>query len=140
MPISSISRRFAAMLIDGIIICIPVAIAAHVIPILGGLVLLFLYYPVFESSRIQATIGKHLMGIQVSSLSGGRIGFKDACLRLLIKLVSTIFLFLGHFLAFFTEQKRAAHDLIAQTVVVYGRAETSLADAWAEQLRNVFSS
>ncbi len=126
------------MLLDAVIVLIPVALAAHVIPILGGFIMIFFYYPVFESSKIQATIGKHLMGIQVTTLAGGRISFRDGCLRLFIKLVSMTCLFLGHFLAMFTEQKRAAHDWVAGSIVVYGRCEMPVADAWISQIRTIF--
>jgi uncharacterized RDD family membrane protein YckC len=139
MHYSSILQRFLAMLIDWAILLIPCAIAGHIIPVLGALVVVFFYYPVFESSKIQSTIGKHLMGIQVVGLNGERIDFRTACLRLILKLVSMLFLFIGHFFVFFTEQKQAFHDLIAGTIVTYGRNETvSVADAWVFQVREIF--
>ena len=138
MHYSSISRRFLAMLLDWAIILIPVAIAAHLIPIVGGIIFVFFYYPVFESSRLQATIGKNLMGIEVVSPAGGRISFRAGCARLLMKLLSMAFFCLGHALALFTERKQSLHDLVADTVVVYGRREVSMADAWIEQVREVF--
>jgi uncharacterized RDD family membrane protein YckC len=137
---SSINRRIFAMLLDWAIILIPIAVAIHVIPIIGGVILIFFYYPVFESSRLQATIGKHLMGIQVADEAGGRLTFRTACLRLLIKLASMTCLFLGHVLALFTQRHQALHDLVANSVVVYGRQEISIADAWVEQIRSIFSS
>jgi uncharacterized RDD family membrane protein YckC len=139
MHYSSIPKRFLAMMIDWAVLIIPCYIAAHIIPILGALIMTFFYYPIFESSKIQATIGKYLMGIQVVDLKGERIDFRNANLRLVLKLVSMLFLFIGHFFAFFTERKQSFHDLVAGTCVTYGRNETvSIADAWIFQIREVF--
>ena len=140
MHYSSITRRFFAMILDWAILLIPAAIAAHIVPLLGGVLVVIFYYPVFESSRIRATIGKHLMGIQVADVNGNRLSFRTACLRLLMKVVSTAFAFLGYSLAIFTDRKQALHDLVANSVVVYGRQETSIADAWVEQVRAIFAS
>jgi len=138
MNYSSIFRRFGAMLLDFVICGIPGFFLAHMIPILGGVVALLAYYPLLESSRLRATIGKHLMGIEVTSSSGGQITFRAACVRLLIKLLSTACLFIGHFFALFTDRHQAFHDIVADTVVVYGRQEIPIMDAWVEQLRAVF--
>jgi uncharacterized RDD family membrane protein YckC len=127
------------MVLDAVIIIIPTWVAAHAIPLLGGIVMVVLYYPVLESSRLRATIGKHLMGIEVSGLSGQRITFKTACLRLLLKLLSMACFFIGHLFAIFTDRHQAFHDIIAETVVVYGRQEISVMDAWVEQIRVIFA-
>jgi uncharacterized RDD family membrane protein YckC len=140
MHYSSIARRIAAMFLDGLITAIPVAIAAHVIPFLGAFILVFFYYPVFESSRLQATIGKNLMGIQVTGTAGERLNYRAACVRLFMKLISMTFLFAGHFLAFFTEKRQTFHDLVAGSVVTYGRSEVPVADAWIEQVRAIFGA
>jgi len=139
MNYSSIIRRFAAMILDAVIIIVPTWVGAHAIPVLGGVVMLVLYYPVLESSKLQATIGKHLMGIEVTGLSGQRITFKTACLRLLLKILSTACFFIGHLFAFFTDRHQAFHDIIAETVVVYGRQEIAIVDAWVEQIRVIFA-
>jgi uncharacterized RDD family membrane protein YckC len=139
MHYSSIPKRFLAMIIDWAVLIIPCFIAGHIIPVLGALVVAFFYYPIFESSKIQATIGKHLMGVQVAGLKGERIDFRTANLRLVLKLVSMLFLFIGHFFAFFTERKQSFHDLVAGTIVTYGRNESvSIADAWVFQIREIF--
>lgn len=136
METSPLLRRLFALLIDWAILLVPVAVAGHAFPVLGGLIILFFYAPFLESSRLQATIGKHLLGIQVTGLSGERISFGTACLRLVMKLLS--FPLLGYCLAIFTRRSQAFHDLVAGTVVVCGRREMSIADAWIEQVRSVF--
>ena len=135
---ASISRRIGAMLIDFLIIGFAGLIIHHALPVVGPLLIMALYAPVFESSEARATPGKHAMGIQVTDLSGRRISFQAALIRFGMKLVSYCLMFAGHFFAFFTGKRQALHDLVAETVVVYGRAEKPLADAWLEQLRGIF--
>jgi uncharacterized RDD family membrane protein YckC len=135
---ASIGRRFLALLLDAAILCIPFAIMNHVIPFGGSLLVWFLYAPLLESSEVQATIGKHLMGIQVTDIAGGRISFKTALIRSFLKTISSLFLCLGYVIAFFTERKQTFHDLLAETVVVYGRNERPIADAWIESGKEVF--
>ena len=78
----------------------------------------FLYWPVLESSRWQATVGKRIMGLQVTDADGGRLSFVHALLRMLAKIVSSIPLGLGFVIAAFTARKQALHDLIVKTLVV----------------------
>jgi uncharacterized RDD family membrane protein YckC len=78
----------------------------------------FLYWPVLESSGWQATVGKRIMGLQVTDAGGARLGFLHAVLRTLAKIVSSIPFGLGFAMAAFTARKQALHDLIAGTLVV----------------------
>jgi uncharacterized RDD family membrane protein YckC len=78
----------------------------------------FLYWPVLESSGWQATVGKRIMGLQVTDADGGRLSFVHALLRMLAKIVSSIPFGLGFVLAAFTARKQALHDLIVRTLVV----------------------
>lgn len=140
MQYSSISRRIGAVCLDALIMLLPAIFFNHLIPVAGGFIAAILYAPVFESSRIQATLGKQLMGIQVADLSGNRISFKTALIRFFMKFVSSAILFIGHLFAFFTERKQALHDLVADTVVIYGRSERSIFDAWVDQVKSIFGS
>lgn len=137
---SSLGRRVVALLLDGLIFAIPCAIANNLVPFVGGLIAWFFYAPILESSAIRATLGKHLMGIQVSDLSGRRISLKASVIRNLLKFVSGAIVFLGFFVALFTKRKQTLHDLLADTVVVYGRSETPIPDAWVESSREVFNA
>ena len=47
---------------------------------------------------------------------------------------------MGFFFALFTEKKQTLHDLLADTFVVYGKNQRSIADAWIENVRNLFRS
>lgn len=132
--------RFLAMLIDGLILAIPSGIANQAAPGVGGIVIWFMYAPIFESSAARATPGKFLLGLQVTGLAGQQISLKTAVLRSLMKLVSACLLFLGFVIAFFTERKQGLHDLVMDTVVVPGKYPGSILDAWVEQLRAIFGS
>jgi uncharacterized RDD family membrane protein YckC len=78
----------------------------------------FLYWPVLESSRWQATLGKRIMGLEVTDLDGNRLGFLRALLRSLAKIVSGIPFGIGFLIAAFTARKQALHDIIVKTLVV----------------------
>lgn len=139
MNYASISRRFGAVFLDFLILIIPGLIIGSLLPVVGGLVLWFLYAPFLESSVVRATIGKKLMGIQVTDLNGGRISFRAAMVRALMKLISSCLMLIPHLLVFFTERRQALHDIVAETVVVYGRADVPIVDAWSETAKEVFN-
>ncbi|HSX04399.1 MAG TPA: RDD family protein [Rhabdochlamydiaceae bacterium] len=82
----------------------------------GMLVLPWLYYAFYECSRMQATIGKRILGLKVASLSGERINFAKATGRYFGKFLSQITL--GYLLVLMTEKKQALHDKLASTVVI----------------------
>jgi uncharacterized RDD family membrane protein YckC len=140
LPYASLGRRCLAMLLDFMILAIPCLIASQIIPVLGSLMVLFFYAPVLESSEIRATLGKHLVGIQVSDPMGRRISFRAALVRNGLKFVSSVLLCIGFFFALFTEKRQTLHDLLADTLVVYGRSERPIGDAWMATVRELFSS
>lgn len=84
------------------------------------LAVLFPYFAVLESSPLQATVGKWLLGIKVTDLTGKRISFARAAARFFAKILSGQFLLIGYFIAAFTEKSQALHDLLAATLVVNG--------------------
>lgn len=77
-----------------------------------------LYWPVLESSRRRATIGKRILGLEVTDLEGNRLGFLRALLRSLAKIISIIPFGIGFLIAAFTARKQALHDIIVKTLVV----------------------
>lgn len=140
MTHSSFIRRFAAVIIDAFVIIIPAWAASMIIPYFGGLLVALLYEPFFEASRVQATPGKRAMGIIVTDMRGKRITLKAAMIRYAMKIVSSLLMFLGHFMALFTEKKQALHDLVAETQVCVGELPGTLMDAWIEQVKGAFST
>ncbi|PLS16489.1 hypothetical protein CVD28_15485 [Bacillus sp. M6-12] len=139
--------RFAANLIDSIILGVPIFIIsmagvfffegvamdpnyqpteAELLAFAGGyavFVLLaaligFLYYSILHSSKWQATVGKKLLGLKVTDLHGNRISFWRALGRIVaMSFLSGIF-YIGYIMAAFTERKQSLHDMIAGTIVV----------------------
>ena len=132
-------RRFAAYAIDYLLLwlasaaLITTATLAGILPDrapqLSAIVLVgyFLYCSLLESSRWQATVGKHLLGLKVTSHRGERIGFGRAAARFVAKLLSGLTLCLGYLLFFFTKRRQALHDLIAGTLVALDETPTKAA-------------
>ncbi len=85
-----------------------------------GWIVSWLYFTISESSRWQATPGKKLLGLRVTDLNGGRIGFGKANGRYWAQILSVITLLIGYIMAAFTAKKQALHDMMAGTLVVRG--------------------
>jgi uncharacterized RDD family membrane protein YckC len=131
--------RFAAIFVDGLIL-LPLAIISVIISVVDNsttdesfklllaiisllyslicLVLQWLYFALQESSAAQATLGKRLLGIQVTDRQGHRIGFGRATGRYFGKIVSGLILYIGFMMAGWTQRKQALHDMMADTLVV----------------------
>ncbi len=133
--------RFAAAIVDGLIIYLPFKIVGAVlqylvaqsssnssakagIAVLGcGISLIqlvagWLYFAKMESSPKMATIGKSVCGIKVTDMQGAPISFGTASGRYFGKIVSAIILYVGFMMAGWTQKKQALHDIMASTLVV----------------------
>ena len=121
-PRSSFWRRFAAALLDGILIGIVTGIfrsfmGANEANGLGTLVGL-VYYTYFEGSSGQ-TAGKKALGIRVIDFSGGGpIGYGRAFIRYIGRYVSGIVLLIGYLWMIWDKEKQTWHDKFANSVVV----------------------
>lgn len=83
------------------------------------LVVSWLYYALSESSTWQGTVGKKILNLQVTDLSGRRISFGRASGRFFAKMISGMIpLGIGYIMAGFTEKKQALHDMIASCLVL----------------------
>jgi len=78
----------------------------------------WLYYAGLESSALQATLGKRLLGLKVTDLNGKKISFARATGRYIAKLVSIMTLGFGFMLAGMSPKRQALHDMIAGCLVV----------------------
>ncbi len=78
----------------------------------------WLYFAFLESSSWQATLGKKTLGLAVVNADGTQLTFGRASVRYVAKIVSGITLCIGYMMAGWTPQKRALHDMIAETLVV----------------------
>jgi len=77
-----------------------------------------LYCIILESSMLQATFGKRIMGMKVIRENGEKIDFKFALIRNMTKLLSAIIIFIGFFWILFDKKRQGWHDKIAKTLVV----------------------
>lgn len=124
-------RRFAAYLIDSLIVSFAVMLlamaAALLLPAGAGLLELvplaylpamWLYFALQESSAKQATLGKRALGILVVGPDGGPIGFGRACGRHFAAALSYATLYIGYAMAGWTRRKQGLHDLLAGTYVI----------------------
>ena len=83
-----------------------------------GLILGWIYFAVMESSPTQGTLGKMALGIQVSDLEGGKIGFGRATGRHFGKFISALIFLIGFIMVAFTQKKQGLHDMMAGCLVV----------------------
>jgi len=122
--------RFGAWLIDVLIMTCIASPIALIVPAMGGkplsnapitwvvVPILWLYYAIFESSKLQATPGKLVFKLSVTDLLGQRIGFGCATVRVFGRCLSTLILFFGYFMVGWTARKQGLHDMLAGTCVV----------------------
>jgi uncharacterized RDD family membrane protein YckC len=82
------------------------------------IVIPWLYYAGFESSRSQATPGKLLMRIVVTDLEGNKPSFARVTLRHFAKFISTLIIFLGFLMIGLTKKRQGLHDKIAGCLVL----------------------
>jgi uncharacterized RDD family membrane protein YckC len=78
----------------------------------------WLYHACLESSVWQGTLGKRVLNLRVTSMTGERISFWHASGRFFGRILATLPFFIGYLTMLFTERKQALHDLIASTLVV----------------------
>ena len=136
--------RFAAVLIDGILLFIVVFPLRWAIAMMGtnrmgatdfaftsswlafwswGTVIAYaleIAYYVYFISQKGATLGKMLVGVKVITPSGGPISVARAFGRYFARYLSWLILGIGFIMAAFDDQKRALHDHICNTRVVRG--------------------
>lgn len=128
-------RRFAALIIDDVVLILMILIFGFGFFISTDLILYedftmeffssiiailisWLYYAGMESSRWRATIGKIAIGIVVTDLDIKRISFGKATGRFFAKFISGLLLGIGYLMAAFTDRKQALHDIIAKCLVI----------------------
>jgi uncharacterized RDD family membrane protein YckC len=79
----------------------------------------WLYYALSESSSWQATLGKKMLNLKVTDMTGQPISFGRASGRFFAKIITGMIpLMIGYIIAGFTEKKQAIHDMIASCLVL----------------------
>jgi uncharacterized RDD family membrane protein YckC len=135
-------RRFAALLIDAIIIWLisMVTIIAFYIPPIGIIIAGF-YHVIFETSPLRATPGKALMKIAVVKSNGSLLTIKDSIIRFAVSFISSFILLIGYLMAVFTQRKQTLHDIIADTIVINEVfAEQNFWEIFVNQCKVIFST
>jgi uncharacterized RDD family membrane protein YckC len=123
-PRSGFWRRFAAALLDGILLGIVQGIIGVLLDSAGAVYALstlisYGYYIALEGGPRGQTLGKMALGIRVVDFNtGGQIGYPRALVRQLVKIVSGIVFGLGYFWMIWDKEKQTWHDKAANSVVV----------------------
>lgn len=133
-------RRFAAVIIDFLILLIPALVVGWVLPYVGNVAVALLYFPVFESSKAQTTPGKYVMGMKVLHENGATLSFWRAVARYLMKYVSAFLFCVGYIMQVFTVKRQALHDMVAGAIIVRHDFNESpdWVEAWLQQMRHIF--
>jgi uncharacterized RDD family membrane protein YckC len=121
-PRAGFWQRFAAALIDGIIVGLTTEIliallkdAGYAIGIVGGIA----YYTYLEGGPTGQTLGKRAMGIRVVDFNtGGPIGYRRGFIRYVGRIVSALVLYIGYLWMLWDQEKQTWHDKFASDVVV----------------------
>lgn len=139
---ASISARYAALLIDGMLIMIMVMILRSGLVLIGNgiqlegqlllgvifmlfaLTLSFAYHTLFIGICGQ-TPGKMLLRIRVKAENSSALTYRQAMLREVLGKTLSLPLLLGYLMAMFNPRHLAAHDKIADTCVVKLTTETT---------------
>jgi uncharacterized RDD family membrane protein YckC len=93
--------------------------ALMAIPVLFGLA----YFVVFHACSRGATPGKMLLGLQVTTEDGRRLGLRRSTLRTFASLLCFASLGLGYVLMLTDRRHRAVHDRLAGTRVIVSSSE-----------------
>lgn len=80
-----------------------------------------LYFALFTASGWQATPGKRMLGLHVIRTDGKKIEFGLSVGRYFASILSSFILGFGFLMIGWSREKRALHDRICNTRVVYGK-------------------
>jgi uncharacterized RDD family membrane protein YckC len=94
---------------------------AAVLSAFVGIVMFVLYQVLFLRSGWQATPGKRLLGLKVVTTTGERIGGLRALGRACAYFLSGIILYIGFMMIGWNKEKKALHDIICDTRVIYAK-------------------
>jgi len=84
-----------------------------------GYMLVNFAYGIFFLGKFGATPGKMACKIQVVTAEGAKITYARAAGRVFAEILSGIICYIGYFMVAFDSQKRALHDHICNTRVIY---------------------
>jgi uncharacterized RDD family membrane protein YckC len=129
--------RFVAKFLDGLILCLPCIMVFFLVlhplahsgtsnrfdspPLMlqFGFFLIQMAYQIFFLGKYGATLGKMACKIMVVTADGGRIGYGRATGRCFAEILSWMVCYIGYIIVAFDSQKRALHDHICSTRVIF---------------------
>ena len=115
-------QRFAASLLDGLIISVVSVMFSLIDPTLYFVVAILgpaVYYTMLEGGAKGQTVGKMALGIRVvDHAGGGSIGYPRGFIRWVGRLVSGNVLGLGYLWMLWDKENQTWHDKMAASVVV----------------------
>lgn len=132
--------RFVAKFVDGLVLGIPFIVIFvlvvgfqarssriggepefQILPLLLqlGFIVLRIAYQVFFLGKYGATLGKMACGLKVVTGDNTPIGYGRAAGRAFSEILSAMVCYIGYIIAGFDSQKRALHDHICNTRVVF---------------------
>jgi uncharacterized RDD family membrane protein YckC len=79
-------------------------------------------YEVIMIRYFGATLGKMAVGVRVVRTDGSGLGWGISIGRYFMKIVSGVILMIGYIMAGFDDEKRALHDRVCDTRVIYKRS------------------
>src|SRR5258708_30605119 len=124
-------RRLAAYLIDGLLLAAVQSVLAvgvlmmaprdlyalaNLAPVSAAMS--WAYFALFESSPMRATVGKYAVGLYISDMHGDPITFRHGPAPYFLKILSSLTLMVGWFMAAFTLRTQALHDVLPDTLVL----------------------
>ncbi|MGH2862746.1 MAG: RDD family protein [Solirubrobacteraceae bacterium] len=121
-PRAGFWRRFAAALVDGIILGLVYVILSALLKGAGvalGIIIAIAYYVALEGGPRGQTLGKQALGIRVIDVeTRGPIGYGRAFIRLVGHWLSGIVFYIGYLWMLWDKEKQCWHDKLAGDVVV----------------------
>ncbi len=122
-PRAGFWRRFAGLIIDGILVGIADGILRAILGygagVSLGVVVSIVYFTVLIGGARGQTVGQMALGIRVIDFNtGGPIGYGRAFIRWLVAIVSAAVILLGYLWMLWDKEKQCWHDKAANDVVV----------------------
>lgn len=147
LPVAGVGPRAAAIIVDAIIFIVLYYImlavfggtstidtgygtveyntGLHGFPALLYMIIGLAYYIVLEG-MMGATVGKMIVGLKVVSENGGKIGYKEATIRTLLRIIDGLFCYLvGAIVVWTSPSKQRLGDKVAHTLVIKSRGSNA---------------
>jgi uncharacterized RDD family membrane protein YckC len=100
----------------------PMAMTGAMLTLTFASMLVAFVYEVIMIRYFGATVGKMAIGVKVIRTDGSDVGWGVSIGRYFMKIVSGMILAIGYIMAGFDDEKRALHDRVCDTRVVYKRS------------------